>query len=711
MRTLRLLFVSAVGLCTSIPLFAAGPVKSEMNRTPAFIIGDIVETTYDGVGDDLLTGGLGKTGLQSATPPPFADPLAPTPAELRTRAIYNNYRALVDVSPTGGYGTLYGPNIDLTGNPTLGEGKIAGTEFLALARDVGERSNIALMVQIPANFDPARPCIVTAPSSGSRGVYGAIGTVGEWALKRGCAVAYTDKGGGHGVHDLQNNSVNLLQGTRAAAQDAGRNSHFTAPVPDNQRESFNAETPNRFAFKHAHSEVNPEQRWGEHVLNSIEFAFFLLNEKYGTFVGGKRERPITRKNTIVIAASVSNGGGASIAAAEQDHQGLIDAVVVGEPQVQLGARANVTVRRGGAPVPRHSSALIDYFTFANLYQPCAAYAPEIADAPLRASIVEERARNRCAALRQKGLLSGDTFADQATDALRRLRSYGWEADSDFLHASHYGLAATPGVAVAYVNAYGRFSVLDNICGFSYGATDTNGSPIAAPPANVAQLFANGSGVPPTGGINIINNLSANGARLDALSVSPSTGLADLNVDGALCLRDLATNTRTVSGEPLSGGDRGRAQQVEQGIAQVRRHGNLHGKPTIIVHGRGDTLVPVNHSSRPYVALNRQVEGATSRVRYYEVTNAQHFDAFLGIAGFDTRYIPLQYYNIQALNLMYQHLTNGTSLPPSQVIRTTPRGGTAGSAPAITTDNLPPIAASPASANLITVAPGAIDVPD
>jgi len=45
------------------------------------------------------------------------------------------------------------------------------------------------------------PCIVTATSSGSRGVYGAIAAVGEWGLKHGCAVAYTDKGTEKGVSD------------------------------------------------------------------------------------------------------------------------------------------------------------------------------------------------------------------------------------------------------------------------------------------------------------------------------------------------------------------------------------------------------------------------------------------------------------------------------------------------------------------------------
>ena len=51
-----------------------------------------------------------------------------------------------------------------------------------------------MMVQIPDTFDPTNPASSPRTSSGSRGVYGAIGTAGEWGLKHGCAVAYTDKG-------------------------------------------------------------------------------------------------------------------------------------------------------------------------------------------------------------------------------------------------------------------------------------------------------------------------------------------------------------------------------------------------------------------------------------------------------------------------------------------------------------------------------------
>jgi len=44
-----------------------------------------------------------------------------------------------------------------------------------------------------------------------------------------------------------------------------------------------------------------------------------------------------------------------------------------------------------------------------------------------------------------------------------------------------------------------------------------------------------------------------------------------------------------------------------------------------------------------------------------------------------------------------------------VVRTVPRGGTPGAAPALTSANLPPIATSP-GANAITAGAGAIDVP-
>lgn len=201
---------------------------------------------------DLLTGGLGKAGLGLAAAPAFADPLNPTAAELRRNALHGNYRGIMDASAGSGYGTLYGPNIDLAGRDTLGHGLIPGVEYLARLDDGSGRKNVAMVVQVPAHFDASNPCIVAGPSSGSRGVYGSIGSAGEWALKKGCAVALTDSGKGMGLHDLMDDSVNRIDGTRASRTAAGMLSHFAAQITDAARTAFNTAFPNRLALKHAH---------------------------------------------------------------------------------------------------------------------------------------------------------------------------------------------------------------------------------------------------------------------------------------------------------------------------------------------------------------------------------------------------------------------------------------------------------------------------
>jgi len=92
-----------------------------------------------------------------------------------------------------------------------------------------------------------------------------------------------------------------------------------------------------------------------------------------------------------------------------------------------------------------------------------------------------------------------------------------------------------------------------------------------------------------------------------------------------------------------------------------------------------------------------------------VTNGQHFDAFLGVPGFDTRFVPVHYYYLQALNLMWAHLKNGAPLPPSQVVRPVPRGGTPSAAPALDFANLPAIVENPGS-NAIDERHGTVQVP-
>lgn len=671
----------------------------EVNVKPAFA-GIATTASYDGTTDDLLTAGVGKSGLVSTAAAPTLS-ATPTAAELRRLAIVVNYRAIVDVTANGGFGTLYGPNVGVDGVAGAGEGKIAGTETIAYADDGTGRQNVTMMVQVPSTFSASAPCIVTATSSGSRGVYGAIGSAGEWGLKRGCAVAYTDKGTGNGVHDLQANTVSGIDGRRADAATAGSTANFSARLSDAERTAFNTATPNRFAVKHAHSEQNPEKDWGTHTLQAVEFAFWVLNEKYGVALrDGRHTKVITPANTIVIASSVSNGAGAALAAAEQDTAGWIDGVAVTEPNIQLAPGGTLTIQRGALPAyTAGSRPLYDYFSYGNLVQPCAALATGGVGAPFSFNAgTAFVAGNRCAALAAAGVVSGATTQERADDALAKMQAFGWEPDSTLLHASHYQFA-TPAIAVTYANTYGRFRVSDNVCGFSFAAVDATGAPAAASGAAIAGSFSNGNGVPPTLGLQIIYNASVGGAKNHFSGGSVSTGALDLSYDGAKCLRDLWT---------AASAD---ATRVKAGVAETYRTANLRGKPAIVVHGRNDALIPVNFSSRPYVLRNAQVEGAASKLRYVEVTNAQHFDSFLGFPGYDTRYIPLHLYYVRAMDAMWAHLKNGTALPGSQVVRTTPRGGAAGAAPAITAANVPAIAAAPAAGDRITIDANTLRVPD
>ena len=636
--------------------------------------------------------------------PPIAVPTAPTAAELRRLAIYINYRALVDVTTKGGYGVLYGPNIDVNGNPTLGEGKIAGTEYLAYADDGTGKQNVTMMVQIPTSFNAAAPCIVTAPSSGSRGVYGAIGTAGEWGLKHGCVVAYTDKGTGSGVHDLATDTVNLQNGIRSDAASAGKNSNFTAELSASEVATFNAATPNRLAIKHAHSQQNPEKDWGRDMLNAVRFAFYVLNEERAERNSdGTAKIDFKPSNTIVIASSVSNGGG-------RDHRRR------GAGHRRPDRRCRGRGTDGAAPAGRQShrrepaaprlqepaGRSYDYFTYANLLQPCASLSPAAQGSPGAAFVSAAIATNRCTSLKDKGYLTGSTTTELATDALNKLLAFGYQPESNLLHASMYAFA-TPPIAFTYANTYGRFSVKDNLCGLSYGATDAaTFKPVPIGAASLAQIFGTGNGVPPNSTINIINNNAVGGPDNSPASISASTGVADYNVDGADCQRVLWTGTDAI------------AQRVQQGVKEVYRTANLRGKPAIIVHGRSDGLIPVSFTSRPYYGFNKVAEGASSKLSYIEVTNAQHFDAFIdnaAFAGYDSMFIPLHVYFLEAMDAVYANLTSSVPLPPSQVVRTIPRGGTPGAAPPITSANVPPISGAPPAANQITFSGNTLTIPD
>ena len=498
-------------------------------------------------------------------------------------------------------------------------------------------------------------------------------------------------------------------------------SFFAANITDAARLAYNALFPNRLALKQVHSQLNPEKDWGNDTLAAARYALFALNDRYGTAA-----TPVvfTAANTIIIGASVSNGGGAVLRAAEQDTSGLIRGVVAGEPNAQPSSTTGYGIQFGGVPVANFGKTLADYVTYGNLYQPCAALAaPAMMTETSTYNLIGPsttlgpRATARCDGLAAKGLVTGADTAARSLDALNKLRAFGWTTDNDTMHSAHWGLGNGPILSAMYPVSYGKFSVTDNVCNTSFAQVDAAGIPIQQVPAAKAQSFAvaNGTANGGPGGATpgVVYNDSVGGAKHWTVATSPSTGAQDFGLDNAICQRALVTGV-DVAGNPLTAATTPTAAQsaaVRAGIAEVLFNGNTQGKPVIIVAGRSDALLPINNTARAYVAYNRSVEGAASKLRYIEVTNAQHFDGFLGFGGFDTRFVPLHVYFVRALDAMYANLKNGTALPPSQVVRTTPRGGAPLAAPLITTANVPAISAAPVVGDQIGFAGTSLAVPN
>ena len=412
--------------------------------------------------DDLLTAGLGIDGLRAMLPPGFADANAPTPAELRQRAIWNNWRGIADLSLTGGYGQAYGS-----------VAAVPGREFSAFARIPGAKQPHRVLVQVPDGFDVGKRCVMVTASSGSRGIYGSIAVAGAWGLPKGCAVAYTDKGAGTDYYDIDTHTGVRLDGTSGAL---GEELAFVPDIPVGM---------SGVAFKHAHSGDNPEADWGRHVQQAAEFALSALNRAY------PQAKPFTFDNTRVIAVGISNGGGAVLRAAEIDGDWL-DAVVAGEPNVYMPGHGGGT--------------LYDITTEAALLMPCALLhlpAESLPQPPLRAQ-VEPLWTARCAALKTAGLVAGADAKAQAKSAYDQLHARGWTDQALTAGTLSVGFDLWRAVAVTYASAYARAGVGEHPCGFSFSAQNPDFSPRAATQAERLAWWADGSGIPPGAGVGIVD---------------------------------------------------------------------------------------------------------------------------------------------------------------------------------------------------------------
>ncbi|MEE4304950.1 MAG: 3-hydroxybutyrate oligomer hydrolase family protein [Wenzhouxiangella sp.] len=543
-------------------------------------------------GDDLLTAGLGLDGLAGNAPQP-ADPEAPTAAELRRMAIHKSWTGIQSFTPAGGLGGL------LDELPT-----VRGREFQAFVTVADANHPVRVLLQLPDAFDSEAPCLVVAPASGSRGVYGAIALAGPWALPAGCAVVYTDKGAGTDFFDYASETGVRLDGSRAARGE-GQLGFEPAAMPTEDEEAEGpAPDPSTVALPHAHSGDNPEADWGRHVLAAAEFGLGILSDEL--------DGEFSADSTRVIAAGLSNGGGAVLRAAEIDEEGLLDAVVAVSP--------NVTAP--GAP------PLYDYATAAALYQPCMlADLEKVGGMPLGNPMLAAMGEVRCASLARAGLLEEGT----AQAARARLNELGFEDPVLDQAAVNVVLGLWRTVGASYASAYLRRGPFDMPCGFAY----------SAPEATAAQRhawWALHSGVGAGEGIVLTDSLGdGQDAQLPALR----------------CLRSLWA------------GKGSETRQLHEAVEATRASASLPGEaPVMVIHGADDGLIPAAFSSRPWV---EQARANGANVTYWEVADAQHFDVLLGAPGVAGRYVPLLPYGWRALDRIREALDGQGAMGEDRVI--------------------------------------------
>jgi hydroxybutyrate-dimer hydrolase len=547
--------------------------------------------------DDLLSAGLGLAGLQQATPPAVLDANAPTAEELRRRAFWANWRGIADLSPGGGFGEVYGALP-----------YVPGREFHALAWLPEARHPHRVMLQLPDAFDARARCLLVTASSGSRGIYGAISLAGGWGLPRGCAVAYTDKGAGTGLVDLVSG-----RGAGLSGLDEGE-AEFAAAATGEPL----------IALKHAHSGDHPEADWGRHLRQAAEFGLQQLSRALPA------QAPFTFDNTRVIAVGVSNGGAAVLRAAEQIEPWL-DAAVAIAPNVHV------------ADIGRSA---FDYGTEAGLLMPCALLDARFDGTPFARTPQGPPSHwaQACAAAKAHGLLDASHLDGQIIEAQQRLREGGWTDEALAAGALSASFELWRSVGAVYASAYLRRGPADMPCGFRVAVLDAQGQPRASTVAERALMWSDGSGIPPTAGVQLLG---------------PEPGDGPPALAGLGCLAGLQR------------GDSADARTLRAAVAQTRAAAPRSGLPLIVLHGLDDGLIAEAFSSAAYVA---QAEQAARPVRYWQLPHVQHFDGFLGAPPLAARYLPLMPYAYRALDQIWADLEAGRG-PRSERLRVAamPRG--------------------------------------
>ena len=598
---------------------------------------DVLKSVYyDGQSDDLLTAGLGLSGLRGAAP---TSATQPTAQQLRRLSYHQQFKALNDLSEAGGYGRLHGL--------LATQAAVPGWEHWT-QRSVADGVHHTVVLQIPDNLHE-QPCLVVAPSSGSRNVFGAVGTSGAWALSQGCAVVYTDKGTGTEVA-LQHGQRYRIDGLISGPQD-----------PLVSATEMQAGTTHQVVQKHAHSQVHPERYWGQFVLDAAAFAIGLLAQEQG----------IARNELQVMAASVSNGGGAVLRAAELDQHGWLDGVVAAEPQVNLSHRFNWRHAKQTQSVT--TRPLLALSLKLALLEPCAALDPQLDQAPFKfnTAMLVPLLQQRCQMLADDGLVVGENTKQQAADSLRQIKELGVEPAAWSLAQINTLANLWAAINHTYSNSYLQRSAKDSLCQSALAAFAATGQPRALSQAEEQAMFALSNGITSPGiELAVTDETGQVKARL---ATEPGYGYQVQR-----CFVDLL-DTEAMQGA------------IE--LILVEPHRNQI--PTVILHGQADGTVAVNHASRAYFHQNQSHASRNPYMRYVEIEQVQHFDAFLAYPGFDQQFVPMHPYFEQAMDLMLRHLRSGHDLPPSQWIKTQTRAMAGQQVEALQRHHVPGISQQPA----------------
>ena len=640
-------------------------------------------TNYDGETDDLVTAGLGFTALSTLIiKPTIADPERPTTQELRQLKL-NRF-----IDTKTGEGTFFGfQRKNLT---PMFDGKIAGTEILATFKNNDE--SVGLLVQIPLDFDKNKPCIVAVPSTNSDGLFNAydVQIRGLWGLRHNCAVVYNDKGLGNGIYDITNQYGFTIDGKIKSD-----NLLFEPKIKN--REQYVKTYPDRYAIKQLHSKQNSEERWGEYVLKSIEFAFHQIN----THFSETQKVIFDKDNTLVLVYGASDGAGAALKAGELDKNNTIKGIVAVNPQIApYSETIPVTVKVGEKPPTKiEYLSIAEYSTYASLYIPCAvpAIISNNKDNNLPFADNYTYAQNRCDALKKAQLLIHGT----PKEALEKLRQYGWTPEMD-RQLPYFYFKETVALPYQYISAYGRYDVIEDMCNYSVASTQKNpilyvGKVEPLSEIEFQQLWGLANGQLPvwlgdeSTMLALVNNQDMHSPRRDFYSSSDSKAEIDYNSKGAICLYNKLKDTR-----------------VKNGMKQVSASANLNGIKTFIIHGRNNVKQLPNYTSRAYVALNSKVEGNNSQLRYIEVKNSSYLE---GKPPFDNSLVSIDYYGEDAMEWLWANLTNNATLPDSQVIHAKPRVGKVTLTPDATAQNLVPILQSPNSNDIIKKQNGELIIPN